>query len=113
MEVSYKENGDITIIALSGSIKTNDDYDVFKRAIDDVVHRGKRNVLLNFKEVNFINSSGLGRLILAGKHITDDNGSLKIAELSDDLRELFTFTRLDTKIPIFDKEDQAIASFRN
>lgn len=106
-----KKEVDITIIDVSGSIKTNEDYDAFKNAIDDVLDKGCVNVLLNFKSVNFINSSGLGRLILAAKRINGDNGSLKIAELSDDLRELFTFTRLDSKIQVFATENEAVESF--
>lgn len=111
MEVSFRDSGDITIIDLSGSIKTNEDYDSFKSAIDDVLDKGCLNILLNFRNVNFINSSGLGRLILAAKRINGDNGSLKITELSEDLRELFTFTRLDSKIPVFTTENEAVESF--
>lgn len=111
METSIRQSGDVSIIDLHGSIKTNEDYDTFKKSIDEVLNQGSLNVLLNFKGVNFINSSGLGRLILAAKRISDDNGKLKITELSDDLKELFTFTRLDTKIPIFTSEKEALDSF--
>ncbi len=111
MEVGYRNINEVTVIDLSGSIKTNEDYDVFKQAIDEVVNRGSDKVLLNFNKVNFINSSGLGRLILAAKSIKKDDGQLKIAELSPDLKELFTFTRLDTKIPIFPSEQEAVNSF--
>ncbi len=116
MKINFRDNHivkdvDITIIDISGNIKTNEDYDSFKKAIDEVLDKGCVNVLLNFKDVNFINSSGLGRLILASKRIIEDKGSLKITELSDDLRELFTFTRLDSKIPVFATENEAIKSF--
>jgi len=111
LEVNFREAGKVTIIDLIGSIKTNEDYDIFKKSMDETVSKGKTDVLLNFKNVNFINSSGIGRLILAAKRISEDDGNLKIAELSDDLKELFTFTRLDTKISIFEKEQDAIESF--
>ena len=111
MEVGYREKEDAVVIDLVGSIKTNEDYDAFKKAIDDAVQRGHANVLLNFHEINFINSSGLGRLILAAKRINEDKGNLKISGLSEDLKELFTFTRLDTKIPIFETEKEALESF--
>ncbi len=116
MKINFRDNHivkdvDIMIVDISGNIKTNEDYDSFKKAIDEVLDRGCVNVLLNFKNVNFINSSGLGRLILASKRIIEDNGSLKITELSDDLRELFTFTRLDSKIPVFATENEAVESF--
>jgi len=112
LEVSFRNKQNITVIDLRGSIKTNEDYDVFKGAIDQAIEKGNPKVLLNFREVNFINSSGLGRLILAAKNISEDNGQLKITDLSNDLKELFVFTRLDSKIPIYTSEDEAIASFQ-
>ena len=116
MEVEHRTNSirkhlDIAIIDLKGSIKTSEDYNLFKQSIDGLVDKGSAHILLNFRGVNFINSSGLGRLILAAKRINEEKGSLKIVELSDDLRELFTFTRLDSKIPIFEKESEALESF--
>jgi len=111
LEAVFRELDGVTVVDLSGSIKTNEDYDTFKKLINDVVSHGKLNVLLNFRNVSFINSSGLGHLILAAKRISEDRGNLKIAELSSDMRELFTFTRLDTKIPVFESEEEALKSF--
>lgn len=112
MHIERRESDDVTIIDFVGNIKTNDDYAIFKKAIDDVIQEGRVKLILNFRDVRFINSSGLGRLILAAKKARESNGSLKIVKLSEDLRELFSFTRLDTKIPIFASEEEAIDSFR-
>jgi len=111
LEATLRNRDKITVIDLRGSIKTNEDYDVFKNAIDQAIEQGAPKVLLNFRDVNFINSSGLGRLILAAKIISEDEGQLKITDLSEDLRELFVFTRLDSKIPIYSSEDEALNAF--
>lgn len=109
MRVETREAGDIVILSLYGNIRTNDDYAAFKEAMDEKIEKGKARIILNFREVHFINSSGLGRLVLAAKKLKELNGALSIVNLSDDLKELFLFTRLDTKIPIFPTEDDAIA----
>lgn len=109
MRVEIKEAGDIVVLSLYGSIRTNEDYAAFKEAMDGVTEKGKARIILNFKEVHFINSSGLGRLVLAAKKLKELNGALSIVNLSDDLKELFLFTRLDTKIPIFPTEEDAMA----
>ncbi|MDH5679332.1 MAG: STAS domain-containing protein [Nitrospinota bacterium] len=111
MEATLRDKDNVTIIELRGSIKTNEDYDIFKSAIDQAIEKGTPKVLLNFRDVNFINSSGLGRLILAAKIISEDHGQLKITDLSEDLRELFVFTRLDSKIPIYSSEEEALSAF--
>lgn len=111
LEATLRDKDNVTIIELRGSIKTNEDYDIFKSAIDQAIEKGTPKVLLNFRDVNFINSSGLGRLILAAKIISEDHGQLKITDLSEDLRELFVFTRLDSKIPIYSSEEEALSAF--
>jgi len=111
LHINIREIADITIIDLVGNIKTNDDYTSFKKTIDDTIQDGRVKLILNFKSVHFINSSGLGRLILASKRAKENGGSLKIVELSADLQELFSFTRLDSKIDIFPTEEDAVESF--
>jgi anti-sigma B factor antagonist len=109
LRVETRETGNMVILSLYGNIRTNDDYTAFKEAMDGMIEKGKIRIILNFKEVHFINSSGLGRLVLAAKKLKELTGALGIVNLSDDLKELFLFTRLDTKIPIFPTEDDAIA----
>lgn len=109
MRVEIKESEKIVSLSLYGSIRTNEDYTAFKEAMDGLIERGKTRIILNFKEVHFINSSGLGRLVLAAKKLKELNGAMGIVNLSDDLKELFLFTRLDTKIPIFQTEEEAVA----
>ncbi|MBI4665838.1 MAG: STAS domain-containing protein [Nitrospinae bacterium] len=109
MRVETRESGGVIILDLFGNIRTNEDYAVFKKAVDDIIDEGKVKIVLNFKSVSFINSSGLGRLVLAAKRIKESDGVISIVNLSGDLRELFLFTRLDTKIPIFQSEQEAIA----
>jgi len=111
MQTTTREVGSITVIDLAGNIRTNEDYSAFKNAIINVIETGRKNVVLNFKEVRFINSSGLGRLILAAKKAKENGGALKVASLSENLHELFSFTRLDSKIDIHPTEEAALKDF--
>lgn len=95
-----------------GNIKTSDDYSIFKETIDGIMYQGKNKVILNCEKVHFINSSGLGRLILAAKKVKENGGVLIVTNLSEELRELFSFTMLDTKIKIFNTEEDAVADLQ-
>jgi anti-anti-sigma factor len=105
-----RNSGDVTIIDLSGNIKSPADLENFSRAINTEIEKNNCKILLNFKEVSFINSSGLGRLILATKKLAELDGALQVMNLSGDLDELFTFTRLKDKITVFKDEKEALAS---
>ncbi|MFQ5432613.1 MAG: STAS domain-containing protein [Nitrospinota bacterium] len=108
MNTAVRKNGDITIIDMSGNIKSPADLDNFSQAIDSEIGHENTKILLNFKDVSFINSSGLGRLILASKKIAEISGTLQVANLSDDLEELFTFTRLKDKVAVYKNEAEAL-----
>ncbi|VAX26063.1 hypothetical protein MNBD_NITROSPINAE02-361 [hydrothermal vent metagenome] len=111
MRIEIKKTGNVTVVELFGNIKTSDDYGLFKDTVDEMLKTGAINIILNCKEVHFINSSGLGRLILASKRVKENGGALKVTNLSDELMELFTFTMLDTKIQIYETEEEALKSF--
>ncbi len=108
MNTAVRKNGDVTIIDMSGNIKSPTDLDNFSQAINSEIGQENSKILLNLKEVSFINSSGLGRLILAAKKIAEINGTLQVTNLSDDLEELFTFTRLKDKVAVYKDEAQAL-----
>ena len=108
MNSTVRKNGGITIIDMSGNIKSPADLDSFSQVINAEIGREDTKILLNFKDVSFINSSGLGRLILASKKIAEISGTLQVTNLSEDLEELFTFTRLKDKMAVYKNEAEAL-----
>ncbi|GMT42912.1 MAG: anti-sigma factor antagonist [bacterium] len=113
MEAAKRENNGITIIDFIGNIKSPDDLKILSQAIDEEIEKQRKTILLDFKDVSFINSSGLGRLILAVKKISDNDGTLSIMNLTEDLEELFTFTKLKEKIPVYKNEEEAINNLQS
>lgn len=111
MDISKREIGEVVVISLVGNLRSNDDYGRFRQAIDDTLDAGATRVVLNFAQVTFINSSGLGRLVMAAKRAKEGGGGLRIVSLSPELQELFAFTRLDAKIPTYPTEQEAIQAF--
>ena len=109
--IKVTPDGEVTIIDLVGNLRTSDDYSRFRQAIDDTLDAGTTRVVLNFAQVTFINSSGLGRLVMAAKRAKESGGGVRIVSLSPELQELFAFTRLDSKIPTYASEAEAVKAF--
>lgn len=112
MKISSRTENGVTILELLGNIKTPGDMEEFSAAIQTELERNNLKLLLNFKEVGFVNSSGLGRLVLASKKVGESGGIMKVTGLAQDLDELFTFTRLKEKIAVFKNEGEALRSFQ-
>jgi len=111
VKITSKEVGDVTVLVLDGNIKSMEDLEAFSSEVDGSIAKGCRKLLLNFEGVNFINSSGLGRLIMTIRKMGDVKGALKVSNLGDDLEELFNFTKLNEKVNVFPSEEDALADF--
>ncbi len=110
MKTTNRQNNGISIIDFCGSIRSSDELDDLSQVIKHETNKSNVKLLLDFKEVDFINSSGLGRLILAAKKLSEESGTLSIMNLSEELDELFTFTKLKEKIATYKNEEEAISA---
>jgi anti-sigma B factor antagonist len=62
-------------------------------------------------QVDFVDSSGLGTLVLCFTTLQQQGGALKLAKLSRRQLELMVLTKLTTVFEIFDSEQDAVNSF--
>ena len=79
--------------------------------IDGIQKTGVHHVVLNLRMVKFINSTALGAIIKASKALTAAEGKLVISRPSTFCRDIIEKVGLDRVVPIFDTDEDAIASF--
>ncbi|MEW6712486.1 MAG: STAS domain-containing protein [Candidatus Riflebacteria bacterium] len=109
IDVRPKGN-DITLVVLRGEIGT-ETVNQFKDRIDQIVADGKSKLIMDFQEVNYLNSMGLGVVAATLKKVKKVKGDLKLINLSPAVQELFELTRLTKVFEIFDSEESALKSF--
>jgi anti-sigma B factor antagonist len=76
----------------------------FRTALFAYIDQGHRHLLIDMSKVEFIDSSGLGALISALKHLGRD-GELTVSSLTAAVRSMFELTRLNRVITIVDGKD--------
>lgn len=103
----------IIILDIEGNLRIGDGSVSFRSAIRQLLLEEEHNVLLNLKDVRYIDSSGLGELISGYTAIKKDGGHLKLLNLSEKVHELMTITKLLTVFDVYDDEPKAIESFDN
>jgi anti-sigma B factor antagonist len=106
-----KEVGDISVFRLSGRVTLGDGTTAIRKAIRDALARGRKNILLNFEDVFFVDSSGLGELVTAQTMVRKAGGKLKLTNLRENARDLIHTTRLYTVLEAFPDESLALQSF--
>jgi anti-sigma B factor antagonist len=112
LQISMRESGNVTIVDLQGRVTIGVDNDLLSRHLRELVTKGARNLLINLADVAQIDSSGIGTI--AGVFVTLDRygGSLKLLSPRGRVRTVLEVMRLLDRIPTFEDESQALASFQ-
>ena len=112
MEIQAREKDDVIIFDIEGEIRRSDVTDVtLHQLVKDQLDVGKRHILLNFKDVEFIDSFGVGEILASYISTHNLGGKLKIAKISKKLYLVFQVTMLTKVLEIFDEEELALSSF--
>ena len=73
---------------------------------------GTKDLVVDMKEIHFIDSSGLGALVSGYKNASILHGSLKLSNLQAQVKSMFELTRLHRVFDIFTSVDDALESYR-
>ena len=78
------------------------------RLVDEL---GRRKILLNFGNVEFLSSAALGKLITMNRKVQAVRGKLVLCNISKEIREVFEITKLDKLFTILADEQSALQAF--
>ena len=109
--INERRVGDVTVLDLKGRVRIGGGTLALHKAIHCLVDEGKTQILLNLASVTHIDSSGLGELISSHITLSNKGGEIKLAHLTERLRDLMTITKLLTVFDVYDNEPDAVASF--
>jgi anti-sigma B factor antagonist len=108
MEVR-KVNDAASVVDIKGEVTAASEaplMDAYNRAGAE----GTRTVVLNFTDLEYMNSSGIGLLVTLLIRANRQKQRLVAFGLSDHYRQIFELTRLDEAIAIHDDEETAVAA---
>jgi len=111
LDISQHDVEGITVCDFKGSIVLGDSASAVRTLVKDLTTGGKTRAVFNLKQVDFVDSSGLGVLILAHSNMQTAGGALKLANLSRRSMELLVLTKLSTVFEVFGDEQDAVNSF--
>lgn len=111
LDIRQREVEGISILDVTGRLVTGPDVGDLRRTVTSLVDRGVTKVILNLKDVDYIDSTGLGTLVIAHSSFEKAGGSLKLLNLSKRGAELLVLTKLSTVFVMFDDEQAAVNSF--
>ena len=111
LEMSQKEIEGITILGLHGRLVAGADVAELRSRFDALLAQRIINIILDLANVQYIDSSGLGALVIGHSQAKKAGGALKLLNVSKRSAQLLILTKLSTVFEIFDDEPAALNSF--
>ncbi|HEX4002287.1 MAG TPA: STAS domain-containing protein [Candidatus Acidoferrales bacterium] len=103
---------DVSILDFSGDITLGEGSATLRKMVRELVDGGKRKILLNLAEVQYIDSAGVGELVNTFTVVRGAGGELKIASLTKRVHDVIQLTRLYTIFDVQPDERSALSKFR-
>ncbi len=107
MDIEFKELGEHKIIAVSGEV---DLYNVseLKKALFSITDGQYSSVIVDMKDVNYMDSSGIGALVAGMKKMRAHTGKFALMNIHDDVLNILKLATLDKFFTIYDTEDELL-----
>ncbi len=111
--LEVEDHGEVTVVNFIDR-KILDEQNIAKigedlfSLIDEL---GRKKVLLNFSNVEYLSSAALGKFITLNKKVQQAGGKLVMCNINPDIIEVFEITRLDRLFNIQRDEQTALQSF--
>ena len=103
--------GNVKIFHLDGKIIGDADTNEVCSRIKNLSEDDIKNFVINFRNVKWINSLGLGSLMGCLTSLRNKGGDLRLANVHDAAMKYFKITKLDSVIEIFGTIDGAVNSY--
>ena len=111
MIANGREVGTVTIIDLSGPLTMGRGDVVLRREIGGLLQSGRKRVVLNLRDVPYVDSAGVGELLACHMRVQSAGGDIKLLSLSQRVFDLLDLSQLLDQFETFEDEAQALSSF--
>lgn len=111
MKIEKRKVGDVAIFDLKGKILAGEGIDVLRETVNAAVNENETKILFNFKDVPYLDSTGLGEVVRSYTSVKNKGGMVKILNLTNKVQDLLSVTKLITVFETFNDENEAVKSF--
>lgn len=111
LEIQKREKEGITILDLKGRLIVGEPSVKLREKLAEQAAQGVRKVILNLDGVEYIDSTGLGSMVICYTSLQKAGGTMKLVNLTRRNIELLVLTKLSTVFEVFGSEQDAVNSF--
>lgn len=110
MDVRFDVTNNNLIIRIDGDIDHHTCEEIRNKVDQEISRRNHKNIIFDMKNVNFMDSSGIGVIIGRYKLIMNSGGITAMINVKPQIKRVYEICGLKKIIPIYENEKQAIES---
>jgi len=111
MNLKTEKKNDVMVINVKEERLDAHNSGDLKSEMQKLFTEGNKNILVDLKDVRFIDSSGLGALVSGFKNAISHQGNLKLSSLQPQVKSMFELTRLHRVFEIFASTSEALDNY--
>ncbi len=113
MNYSLSEQSGVVILSLAGKIMGGPEATEINDKFNQLLDEKKLKIVIDLDQVEWMNSSGLGILIQATTLLKNNQGRLKLVNISERIQNLLKITKLSGIFETSDSIEEAVSSLNN
>ena len=99
MITTVERFGDRVVLKVHEDIVDMKSGEAFKAALMALYSEGEKEIILDFRKINLINSHGIGKILMFYKRFREAGGQIYLTPLQGSIKEIFEALMLDKLIP--------------
>jgi anti-anti-sigma factor len=111
MVVNVEQDGDVCILRLEGRFATGLDSEYLRGKIEELKDAQFQKIIADFRNVSYIDSTGIGFLIGVYTSVLNKKGQFALAGINHRVREVLQLTKLDGVLPAYENVSAAKSAF--
>ncbi len=111
LEITQRTREGICILDLKGRITVGPEATALREKVSQLSGAGTVNMVFNLAAVDYIDSTGLGALVMIATSLRKAGGNVKLLNMNRRNIELIVMTKLATVFECFTDEQDAVNSY--
>jgi len=110
MQILDERHGDVRIVTIDDHLDTTS-APLLERALDELIDKGDRQILIDCGPLRYVNSAGLKTLLLVAKRLESSGGELVLCALAPNVQMVFGMIGFDRIMKIAPSREEALRLF--
>ena len=108
--ITERNREGVTVLGLSGHLVFDEGERAFRDRVMSLIAAGQKRILVDLKDVTYIDSAGVGSLVAMFLHVLKRGGRLKLIRPSERACRVLEIAQLLSVFDVFETEAQGIAA---